>query len=141
MTDNDREAMIAVAHAHAAAEAACDIEATMATLDDDPVYELQPIGRVLRGRDVARRYYEHFFENCLPRVRGYALRSEWVGDEGVLQEYSLDIAGADGTKTRHEIIGILLFGTGGRLAGERIYADDALVALMFGPFLDRSEPA
>ena len=33
-----------VAHAHAAAEAVDDFETVMDTLDDDPLYELQPVG-------------------------------------------------------------------------------------------------
>jgi len=137
MTDTDRDTMIAVALAHAAAEAAMDIEATMATLDENPTYELQPIGIVLRGRDVARQYYEHFFANCYPRIAGYALRSEWVADEGVLQEYSLHIDNADGTNSRHDIIGILTFGVAGKLSGERIYASDELIKFMFGPVIDQ----
>jgi hypothetical protein len=135
MTDGERADMIAVALAHAAAEARCDLEATMATLDDDPVYELQPMGRILRGRDFARRYYEHFFANCLPRVTGYGLRSQWISDEGVLQEYELGFRNTDGTNTAHTIIGILVFGANGKLAGERIYAGDELINFMFGPFL------
>jgi hypothetical protein len=54
----------------------------MATLDHDPTDELQPIGRTLHGRDLARAYYEHFFANCQPRISGYGLRSEWVSDGG-----------------------------------------------------------
>lgn len=129
--------MVAVSRAHAAAEAACDIEATMATLDDDPTYELQPAGLVLRGRDFARSYYEHFFANCLPHITGYALRSEWIADGGVLQEYTLHV-NTDGTNVRHDIIGILVFGSDGTLAGERIYAGDDLIQFMFGPFLDKA---
>jgi hypothetical protein len=58
-------AMVAVAHAHAAAEAAGDLEGTLATLDNDPVYELLPMGVTFRGQDAARVYYEHFF--CVVR--------------------------------------------------------------------------
>ena len=141
MTTDDRDAMIAVAHAHAAAEAERDIEATMATLDEYPAYELQPLGVTLRGRDVARQYYEHFFANCQPRITGYELRSEWVADEGVLQEYTLHIENPDGTNTRHDIIGILTFGADGKLSGERIYAGNELIQFMFGPVLDKAIPA
>ncbi len=141
MTPDDRDAMIAVAHAHAAAEAERDIEATMATLDENPAYELQPLGVTLRGRDVARQYYEHFFANCQPRITGYELRSEWVADEGVLQEYTLHIVNPDGTNTRHDIIGILTFGADGKLSGERIYAGNELIQFMFGPVLDKAVPA
>ncbi|MGO9876408.1 MAG: hypothetical protein ACLPVY_21750 [Acidimicrobiia bacterium] len=137
MANTDRDAMIALALAHAAAEGAMDIEATMATLDENPTYELQPIGIALRGRDVARQYYEHFFVNCYPRITGYALRSEWLGDEGVLQEYTLRLDNADGTSSRHDIIGILTFGVAGKLSGERIYASNELIQFMFGPVLDQ----
>jgi hypothetical protein len=137
VTGPDRDALIAVAHAHAAAEAAGDLDATMATLDDDPVYELQPMGVALRGRDRAQRYYEHFFAEVMPRMAGYQLRSEWVTDEGVGQEYDLFLAGPDGPR-RHAIIGILTFGTGGRLSGERLYAGDELLRLFFGSLLDEA---
>jgi SnoaL-like protein len=139
MTDASLEAMVDVAHAHAAAEEAGDLEATMATLDDDPVYELQPMGVVIRGRDQARRYYEHFFAVVMPMMIGYRLRSEWVTDEGVGQEYELMMAGDDGPR-RHAIIGILTFGREGRLSGERLYASDELLELFFGPLLDDAAP-
>jgi hypothetical protein len=139
MTGTDREAMIAVAHAHAAAEEAGDIDATMATLDDAPVYELQPRGVALRGRDRARRYYEPFFAECMPRVAGYTLRSEWVTDDGLGQEYQLVVNGPDGP-SRHDIIGILTFGQGGKLSGERLWASDELLRILFGPLLDEAEP-
>ena len=140
MTNEERSAMVSVARAHAAAEGDGDIEATMATLDEDPTYELQTMGLILRGRGIARRYYEHFFANCQPRISGYELRSEWVTDEGVLQEYTLHIDNPDGTNTRHDIIGILTFAGAGKLSGERIYASDALIQFMFGPVLDKAIP-
>ena len=139
MTGADRDEMVAVAHAHAAAEAARDLEATMATLDDDPLYELLPMSVGLRGRSMARRYYEHFFAECMAKMTGYQLRSEWVTDEGVGQEYQLFLD-APGGPTRHDIIGILTFGTDGRLSGERIYASDALLRFFFGPLLDEAVP-
>jgi hypothetical protein len=138
VTENERDALIAVARAHAAAEDAGDIEATMATLDDDPVYELLPMGVRMRGREAAYQYYKHFFANCRPKVTGYRLRSEWVTDEGVGQEYQLSLD--DGAGPQHyDIIGILTFGADGRLSGERIYASDELIKILFGPVLDRTE--
>jgi hypothetical protein len=141
MTDENRAARVAVARSHAAAEGEGDIEATMATLDEDPIYELQPLGLTLRGRDIARQYYEHFFANCQPRITGYELRSEWVAEEGVLQEYTLHIDNPDGTNTRHDLIGILIFAAAGKLSGERLYASDELLHFMFGPLLDQAIPA
>jgi len=57
----NRDEMIALARRHAAAERNGDLATTLATLEPDPLYELEPVGRVLRGMDAARRYYEHFF--------------------------------------------------------------------------------
>jgi len=111
-----------------------------ATLGDDPVYELLPRGVALRGRDAARRYYEHFFANVMPRVTGFDLRSEWVTDEGVLQEYTLFVEGLGAAGSGHSIIGILTFGDDGKLSGERLYASDALLEFMFGPVLDEAAP-
>ncbi|SRR5579875_1968631 len=127
-----REDMIELAHAHAAAEGSGDLEATLRTLEPDPVYELQPEGRVLRGMDAVRRYYQHFFNNFQPLVEGYEMRSEWISNEGVGQEYIIHLRLPDGRKENHAIIGILLFGKTG-LAGERLWASERLLRLMMGP--------
>jgi hypothetical protein len=50
----------------------------------------------------------------------------------------LDASGEAGT--RHDIIGILTFGANGKLSGERIYASDELLAIMFGPLLGKTTP-
>ena len=140
MTLDEREANVAVAHAHAAAEADGDIEQTMATLDENPVYEIQPMGVSLRGRDAARAYYEYFFAEFMPRISGYDLRGEWITDEGVGQEYVIHVDKGDGSTTHHPIIGILTFGRGGKLSGERLYASDELIRMMFGPVLGQAVP-
>lgn len=139
MTPAERDEFVSVAHAHAEAEGAGDLDATMATLDVVPRYELLPLGVELVGHDVIRRYYEHFFADFAPRVSGYELRSEWVTDEGLGQEYTMYLDGPDGP-ARHAIIGILTFGTAGRLSGERIYAGDGLFRTMVGPVLAEATP-
>ena len=169
-----REEWVALALAHARSETGNDIEATLATLDPDPVYELQPVGRVMRGMPAARRYYEHFFAVFRPLVRGFELRSEWVTDAGVGQEYVITLATPDeaqraagersgtqastgtsssntvasaqraagersGSFERHHVIGILTFGKEA-LSGERVYASERLLRIMFGPAYDLTEP-
>ena len=133
------ERAIAVAHAHAAAEASGDLTTTLATLNDDPVYEFQPVGRVFRGKDIARRYYEHFFGHFSPLTESFEIRGEWSTPEGLGQEYTVWLRLPDGTRERHEIIGILLFGTSS-LAGERVYASERLLRLMLGPIYDETTP-
>ena len=126
--------LVAIAQAHAAAEARDDFETTMATLDDDPVYELLPAGLAFRGRDAARTYYEYFFTTVKPMVSGYELRNEWFNDRGLGQEYVIDFRLADGTTERHHVLSILTFGVTA-LSGERLYASDRLFELLFGPVL------
>ena len=134
-----RDELIDIAHEHAAAEAGTDIDRVLVTLDPDPVYELQPVGLVFRGMAAARTYYEHFFATFRPTVAGYQLRNEWVADDGVGQEYVIDVRADGGAIERHAVIGILTFGEAG-LSGERLYAGERMLRLMFGPAFDLAEP-
>jgi len=134
-----REELVAIARAHADSETGDDVELTLSTLEPDPVYELQPVGRVLRGMPAARRYYEHFFARFRPLVRAFTLRNEWVTDEGVGQEYVITLATPERGEERHHVIGILTFGKDA-LSGERVYASERLLRLMFGPAYDLGEP-
>lgn len=134
-----RAGWIEIAHRHAAAEANGDLAATLATLEPDPVYEFEPAGLLLRGLPAVKAYYEHFFETFQPRIAGYELRSEWVNDEGLGQEYWIDLSEPDGAMQRHAVIGILLFGQEA-LRGERIYAGDRMLRAMCGPAFALAEP-
>ena len=128
----DREALIRVAKQHAAAEAASDLATTLATLEDDPVYELATLGISFRGTDAARAYYEHFFGTFQPWISGFELVSQWSSDEGLGEEYWIHLALPDGRRESHRIIGVLVFGRA-KLAGERLYASEHLLRLMLGP--------
>ncbi len=133
-----REVLEANAKRHAQAEADGDLATTLATLEDDPVYELATLGISFRGKDAARTYYEHFFGTFQPWIAGFELVNQWVTDEGVGEEYFLDVAPPGQPKQRHRIVGILVFGEA-RLAGERLYASDALLRIMLGPAYEIAE--
>ena len=131
--------LVAIAKAHAEAEGRNDLATTLATLEPEPLYEVQPVGRAMRGMAAARCYYEHFFAHFRPLVRGFELRSEWVNDEGVGQEYLITVRTPSGGSARHPVIGILTFGREA-LSGERVYASEELLRTMFGPAWDLTEP-
>ena len=133
----DLDALVEVARAHAHAEARGDLAGTLATLDPEPVYELLPMGVTLSGSAFARSYYERFFAECMPQFVGYELRNEWVMDDGLGQEYRVDVATPNGSR-QHDILGILTFGDHGLLSGERLYAGDELLRFLFGPLLPDS---
>jgi hypothetical protein len=128
----DLEALVANAKRHAQAEAEGDLATTLATLEDDPLYDLPTVGIAFRGKAAARTYYEHFFGTFQPWIAGFELLNDWVTDEGVGEEYFLDVAPPGQPKERHRILGILVFGET-KLAGERLYASEKLLRLMLGP--------
>ncbi len=134
------ETLVAIARAHAAAEGIGDLDAVLRTLEDDPRYELQPVGLEFRGMDAVRAYYDYFFSTFSSFVAGAALRSDSVAADGVVQEYTIwTRTGSVGGLERHEVVGILTFGDD-RLSGERVYGSERLLRLMFGPVYDMSTP-
>jgi hypothetical protein len=132
-----RQELIEVAHRHAAAEAAADIEGTLQTLEGEPVYELYPVGRQLRGMAAVRRYYEYFFADVLPHTLGYQLRNAWVNDVGLLEEYDIQCR-IDGVEHSFRVLSILKFGERA-LSGERLYADEKFFRFLFGPMWGEME--
>lgn len=130
---------IALARAHAEAERNGDLTATLATLEPDPLYELFPIGRAFRGMSATRVYYDHFFAHFRALARGSELHSEWVSPHGVAQEYTLRVHHPDGGDERHRVVAIFTFGTTA-LAGERVYASERFLRLLFGPAFDLATP-
>ena len=124
---------------HSMAEAAGDLAGTLATLEGEPVYELFPVGLQLRGMDGARRYYEYFFRAAAARMAGYRLLHEWISEQGVLQEYDIDCRCDGGTVKTFRVIGILKFGVNA-LSGERLYADEEFLRILFGPLWSELEP-
>ena len=134
-----QDEFVAIATAHALAEGSGDMANTMGTLEADPVYELQPMGLQLVGREQAERYYHWFFAHFQPRVAGYELRAEWANTQGLAQEYVIWVRADDGTVERFDILGILTFGTTA-LSGERVWGSERLLRMMFGPLYDEAEP-
>ena len=134
----NREALVAVAKRHAQAEAGGDIATTLATLEDAPVYELATLGISFRGKDAARTYYEHFFGTFQPWIASFELVNQWETEEGLGEEYWLDVAPPGAARERHRIIGILVFGET-KLAGERLYASERLLRVMLGPAYEIAE--
>lgn len=129
----------AIAERHSRAEAEDDLETTLATLDPEPVYELQPVGRRLVGREKTERYYRWFFENFKPRVVDYTMRIGATNEKGVIHEFDIRVRNDDGTIEQHALAGILLFGDE-KLSGERVWGGERILRMIFGPLYDETEP-
>ena len=96
--------MRALGMKHAQLEADGDLDGTMATLVDDPVYEFWPSGRRMTGTDQVRRYYEHLVSDFMPSQIGYAMVAETVSPEALSQEYMIELRGESGPE-RHRVLG------------------------------------
>ncbi|HLG85688.1 MAG TPA: hypothetical protein VKZ79_00665 [Alphaproteobacteria bacterium] len=130
--------LVKVALAHSAAEGAGDMAGTMGTLEANPVYDFYPMGRRMTGLDQVRRYYEHFFAEVQPRIVGYEMIAEWIGDAGVNQEYTVRYRFDDGSVKSFRILGILTFGNA-KLSGERLYANEEFFRILIGPVWSETE--
>ncbi len=124
---------------HSTAEGSNDLAGTLETLEGEPVYDLFPIALRMTGMDRARRYYEHFFSYVNPRIVHFAMIAEWINPHGVNQEYDVTFRFDDGRQKVFRILGILTFGKE-KMSGERIYADEELLRIMFAPVWDELEP-
>lgn len=134
------ESMHALGMRHATAEAEGDLDATMATLVEVPVYEFWPIGKKMVGRDAVLRYYEHLVSDYMPAQLGFEMICETVSAEALSQEYTVRIPGPDGPEA-HRVLGVLYAADDGSglMGGERIWGSDAFLRRMIGPIWDELE--
>ena len=133
MSDWSVERMHELGTKHAKLEADCDLDGTMATVVENPVYEFHPAGVRLEGREQVRRYYEHLLTHFVPSTRGVTLIEEWVSASSIAQEYEITVE-VEGALEAHRVIGIL-FAEGELLGGERIYSSERGARLMLGEAL------
>jgi hypothetical protein len=132
-----RSAMRELGMRHAMLEGQGDLEGTMDTVGDEPIYEFWPAGRRMAGRDAVRDYYRHLINEFMPRQTGYSMIAETLSADALSQEYMIELEGEEGPQ-RYRVLGILIVDPErpGRLQGERIWGDEAVLRLMVGPAWD-----
>jgi hypothetical protein len=130
--------MRALGERHVVAETGDDVDALMATLVQDPVYEFHPCGLTMRGQDAVQRFYQQFFEHFVSLRDSYELLSEWVSEESVAQEYDIGLR-VDGKVEHFRVIGVL-YAEGELLGGERVYGSERFVQLLTGVLFDELSP-
>jgi hypothetical protein len=125
--------------AHADAELQFDVDAVMATVDDDCAYEWQPMGLGLRGHAECRRMYEAFLPRWaeLTRTRDlrFEVRTEFWNDEGRIREQVAYLRSESGGVERHDFVVVVLFGQRG-VRGERTYSSPEFARLTLGDYYD-----
>ena len=81
---NIKERNMAVLAKHTAAEASFDMDTTLATLHPDTLFEDQPIGLRLNGRDACSRHYQIWWDAFDLHSDGGVLH--WIDDDLLIAE-------------------------------------------------------
>jgi carboxymethylenebutenolidase len=147
MTENltaEQQAMVAVWEAHVAAEfAAHDIEATMQTMSPNPFVNHVPVMTGGVGNADVRRFYTNFFLPAHPKDTESLPIARTVGKDRIVDElhhsFTHDIempwilpgVAPTGRRVEIAVVAIVEF-ENGRIAGERIYWDQASVLAQVG---------
>jgi hypothetical protein len=136
----DKQAVLALCHEHAQAEAEFNIDRVLATLVPEPRYEFFPLARAMSGWTNIEAFYRQQYPQFAPDVVGYDLRGEWVNEHATVQEYVIDIRDGGGAVSYHVMSMMPVDDHARLLTGERLYCDEGFVLALLGPFYDRLEP-
>ncbi|MBJ18965.1 MAG: hypothetical protein GY910_06215 [bacterium] len=134
------EKMLELGTRHATLETEGDLDGTMATLIEHPIYEFWPIGKRMVGRERVRRYYEHLIDEFMPRQIGFTMIEETISPGALSQEYIIEMKGSGGPEF-HRVLGILIGApdSPGLMSGERIWGSEDFLRQMIGPIWDELE--
>jgi hypothetical protein len=137
----DPQAVLALCHEHAGAEAEFDIDRVLATLVPVPRFEFFPLAKCISGWSNIEHFYRHQYPEFASLVVGYQLLGEWTNELGALQEYVIDVRPSDGAPVTYHVMSLMpVDAEAGLLTGERLYCDEGFVRALLGPLRDLLEP-
>lgn len=128
MTTLTIEQMQKLLAVHEEAEFALDLDATMATLVDNPVYELPSIGWHIEGRPAVRETYRRMLPGG-DRVNMWADRRVHAVDERTLAREAYVYFDTDEGRKTGQYMALICF-EGDKIAGERMYMDTSFAKVM-----------
>jgi hypothetical protein len=142
---SDRESNARILRQHMIAEAAHDLDGTLATVHPDALFEDQPVGLVLNGRSAVARHYQLWWNAFGLHTDGGSLH--WVADDLVIGE--ADFVGAHtgrflgiaptGRTIRFPFMVVVRF-RDGLLSGEKFFYDlNSIMAQIGEPSFATSE--
>jgi hypothetical protein len=137
----DPQAVLALCHEHAAAEAELATDRILATLVAAPRFEYFPLAKSLVGWTNIERLYRDQYPKFVTRVVDYELLGEWTSEHAALQEYVIAIREDDESATAYHVMSMMpVDGEAGLLTGERLYCDEKFVQALLGSLCDLLEP-
>ncbi len=122
---------------HADLEDKHDLEGTLATLVEDPVYEIYPARLKLQGKENVRAFYREHFDSFFPLIASFQLINEWWTPETACMEYDLFLK-APYSEKPYRIL-VIISAKNNLLLGERFYINEELAQLMSGAAFSRWE--
>lgn len=113
---------------HEKAEFDLDLDATLATLVDNPVYELPTLGWHIEGRDAVRETYVRMLHGSDKRNIWADKRVHAISDRSLSREAYVYLDTDDGRVTGQYFV-VMVF-EGDKIAGERMYMDATFARVM-----------
>lgn len=122
---------------HVSAETAFEMEATLATLTEDCLFEDMPTGEMHQGREAVRRYYSEWwtaFGNVPTKSRLYVAAGDFlIVETRFLGKHSGIYRGIAPTGRTIDLpVAIFVSFRDGLMAGERFYYDRATLLAQIG---------
>jgi hypothetical protein len=122
---------------HEQCEARGDLDGTMATLVEHPVFELHPQGIRIEGYEAVREMYGRFLPGFKDQFAESKVAPERVlkssitasGNSVLCTEVQDKMHRADGTPTRMRML-VNVYFQNGKLLGERLFADNDMAELV-----------
>ncbi len=137
----DPQAVLALCHEHANAEARFDIDRVLATLVPVPRYEFFPLAMSVTGWANVEHFYRRQYPIFAQQVVGYRLLGEWTNAHAAVQEYVIDIEQEGAPAVASHVVSLMpVDAEAGLLSGERLYCDEGFVRSLLGPLYDLLEP-
>ena len=113
---------------HLEAEVALDVDATMATMAAEPIWECIPLNFRATGADAVRELYTRVIANYIPRLQNFEELTTSIGEEQAVVEHMFTMDMPDGSVAKGHHLAIALM-KDGEMIGERVYFDSTVEKL------------
>ncbi|MGU3498745.1 hypothetical protein [Mycobacterium sp. C31M] len=128
MTKNEMEEVLL---AHEKGELEEDLDATMATLVDNPHYELPTLGYAFDGYDAVREAYSRIMPGTRTRNVAAKMRVHAIDSNTLVREAHVSFNTRSGERVNGNYIVVMSFDPEQKLiSGERMYMDTNFAAMM-----------
>jgi hypothetical protein len=124
------EEMKKLVQTHANLEENHDLEGVLATLVENPLYEIFPARLKLEGKENVRAFYRQHFHFFFPLIASSRLINEWWNPESACMEYDLFLK-APYPEKPYRIL-VILTAKNNLLLGERFYISEELAQIFSG---------